>query len=140
MSATRPPGFQCPWCGPDGLPVDHSLPAHLRLCDDCESHRREAEAATWATCLGCLLPYICDGSSGCDICAERGRRKQAEREAHIASLRAIFREFVREDFLGRRCWPGAEWAKITMGNALLGSLENLGCDMAAEIRAATGAL
>ena len=34
----RPVNFECPWCGPHGVPVDHTLPIYLRLCDACLPH------------------------------------------------------------------------------------------------------
>ncbi len=35
MAQERPEGWECPWCGENGLPVDFSLPLELRLCDEC---------------------------------------------------------------------------------------------------------
>ena len=37
----RPEGWECPWCGPAGLPVDLALEPALRLCAGC------ARSAAW---------------------------------------------------------------------------------------------
>lgn len=33
--ATRPVDFECPWCGPNGVHINRTLPIYLQLCDDC---------------------------------------------------------------------------------------------------------
>jgi len=33
---TRPEGWECPWCGDNGVPIDRSLPVELQICDGCQ--------------------------------------------------------------------------------------------------------
>lgn len=97
----RPETFECPWCGPNGVSVDFSLPLYLRLCDAC-------------------LPYP-------TVDAEP---VPAPIPQAVTDLRAILRDHVRDMHVD---WPGQNFGKAIIGNAILGALESYGCDRRAEL-------
>lgn len=43
MAQTRPPGWECPWCGENGVAIDRTLPPELQLCDECQRSCDEPE-------------------------------------------------------------------------------------------------
>lgn len=99
----RPSTFECPWCGPNGVPVDHTLPIFLRLCMRC-------------------LPYPTVETVPVPVASPA-----------IPVLREILYAHVRD---WARPWPGAEFGKTIIGNALLGALQQHGCDPQSELRTA----
>lgn len=109
----RPTGWECPWCGPSGLPFDLTLPSHLRLCDEC--HRaaamlEEEIAASWTR-------YHAE------------REEKARDEARACYRPLLDRAWVT--FFGPR-WPFFEFAKAWMMNSILGAMEAAGLDRRAE--------
>lgn len=81
-----------------------------------------------------LGPYaICDECAPRDTC-ERPPPADLEREQAIADLRTTLRAFVADFYVKR--WPGAQWGKTIIGNALLGALKSFGCDPKEELRRA----
>ena len=107
MKMKRPEGWECPWCGPNGVPVDFSLPEELRLCDEC---RRSDEAR-----------------------APTEERKDAKRDKIVEQLQKMLLDHIR-DF--RIEWPGCEFAKAIVGNSILGALEQWGCNKSEEMHRA----
>jgi hypothetical protein len=105
-SVKRPVTFECPWCGPNGVEVDFTLPVSLRLCDRCH------EAA--------------------NTVAEPASAVRVE-DLAVTQLRDILRKHLAE--WGQR-WHGAEFAKGIIGNSILGALESYGCDPKTELQAA----
>lgn len=119
----RPESFECPWCGPSGLPVDLGLPPALRLCDACGEAQIAAD----------LCPQPPPRHSRV---VDRGVRPPVPDpalEEHRASLRGILRAALR-DFSRR--WDGAEHGKAMAGNAILGAMGGAGLDPVAEVAAA----
>lgn len=110
---TRPPDFECPWCGPNGVPVNWDLPPKLRLCDLCNVAEDIHRAA------------LTDG------------KPQAVNHEAVEQLRAILLTHVVEFRTVR--WQGAEFGKTIIGNAILGALQHYGCDPKAELQAALAA-
>lgn len=49
-------------------------------------------------------------------------QKMQANDEILADLKAIFAEFVAEDFKGGNRWQGCEFAKALIGNALLGAI------------------
>jgi len=104
----RPADFECPWCGPNGVPIDKTLPASLQLCDACN--------------LGLIEPTA-------------PSPPDPGKKLHISQLRSILKQHVAELHTPR--WPGCEFGKVSIGNAILGALEVLGCARKVELEQAT---
>jgi len=104
----RPEGWECPWCGPHGVPVNFSLPLHLRICDECQRPDPPAPPAP--------------------------PKRKPEEELVIEQLRGILRSHV-QDF--HKPWPGMEFGKTIFGNSILGALADYGCDPKEEMKRAT---
>ncbi len=96
----RPETFECPWCGPNGVEVDRTLPIALRRCDACSAPDVPATPK---------IPTV---------------------NPAVTSLRAILASHVRDL---HKPWPGCDFGKSVIGNALLGALESYGCDRGAEL-------
>lgn len=133
IAAVRPPGFECPWCGPGGVAVDVSLPPALRVCDACAEadlavrwcpELPPGHADRWGAYMGCGVDPVLAAA-------------EAAREVKRASLREILVGALRD--FGRR-WEGCEFAKAWMGEAILGAMDSWGMDRGAELERALAAL
>lgn len=113
----RPEGWECPWCGPAGLPVDLALEPALRLCAGC------ARSAAWT-------------AEDDRLAAEERARLDADarRAEGRERFRPLLDRFLAEEW--RQRWPCMEFGKAHVGNMLFGALAAYGCDPGEELQAA----
>ncbi len=110
----RPEGWECPWCGPSGLPFDTTITPELRLCPPCH------KASLWTDE---------DEARACEE-REAARKAALETDPHTISLRQILANFATE--MHAR-WRGCEFGKGIIGNSILGAMEAHGLDRHAEL-------
>lgn len=123
---------QCPWCGPNGLPLDVSLPASSQACSSCRDAMFAFSDLPPASCLRCRQVDWERGPEGyCLGCCEAMQTPKPEVPPHVAGLRSCLRRFVGQGFYGTHA--------DLVGNVFLDCLADLGYDPAGEIQIARAA-
>lgn len=135
-SAPALPSGLCLWC--EELPP---VPGR-KLCATCQQGWDASQPhEDGSYCPKCYCP-VCNQFLGsahnasCTACASAVAYRERVHGPIIADLRAILRTFLREDYLPRRPWRGAEFGKAIFAGSVLGALEHHNCDPQAELRAA----